>query len=194
MSEAKRALRSKYKTLRATVADREDGEKSLAANLNQLMDQVLNQNAARSESVQNWGAYLAIPGEVDLGKFLKLRQDVQWCFPRIVDHKLEMWRPRLITDVKPGAFGILEPGDGSHLVPPQQLEGLLIPLVAFDQKGYRLGSGKGFYDRYLQGFNGRTIGIAFECQKHSQALPIEPHDQPVDFVVTEDKVYQARNV
>jgi 5-formyltetrahydrofolate cyclo-ligase len=66
-------------------------------------------------------------------------------------------------------------------------------MLAFDRHGHRLGSGKGFYDRYLEGLNARTIGVAFECQMHSEDLPVEPHDRPLDCVVTEQQVYMVRN-
>ncbi len=185
MSEAKQALRSKYKTLRSSLANREDLERLLIQNLLKVLDQMGGQKH------QSWAVYSARQGEASLVELLKLRPDIQWSFPRIVHNKLEMWRPRLVTGLKPGAYGILEPADDSQLVPPEQLNGLFVPLVAFDRKGHRLGSGKGFYDRYLQGFNATTIGVAFECQRHNQDLPVEAHDRRLDFVVTEQQILRV---
>lgn len=185
MSEAKLALRSKYKTLRSNLANRKDLEKLLIQNLLKILDQLGGQKN------QSWAVYAARQGEANLTELLKLRPDIQWSFPRIVHNKLEMWRPRLVTGLKPGAYGILEPDDDSQLVPPEQLKGLFVPLVAFDKKGHRLGSGKGFYDRYLQGFNAVSVGVAFECQMHNEDLPVEAHDRSLDFVVTERQILRA---
>jgi 5-formyltetrahydrofolate cyclo-ligase len=67
---------------------------------------------------------------------------------------------------------------------------VVVPLVAFDSKCYRLGYGQGFYDRFLTTLKPTrclTIGIAFECQ-FIDVLPTEPHDEPVDIIITERRV------
>lgn len=65
---------------------------------------------------------------------------------------------------------------------------VLVPLLAFDDYGYRLGQGAGFYDRTLQALRRhhptRAIGIAFACQR-TDALPVEPHDEKLDSILTE---------
>lgn len=83
--------------------------------------------------------------------------------------------------------------------PPAHAEALtpeiiLLPLVAFDETKNRLGRGGGFYDRALaqihqNGYNPVTIGIAFECQK-TQQIPVEVHDQPMDYIITEAAIYE----
>ncbi len=83
-----------------------------------------------------------------------------------------------------GAFGALIPAAGAALVP----EVLVVPLLAFDRRGYRLGYGGGFYDRTLEGLRARgpvlAIGFAFAAQEVAE-VPVEPTDQPLDLIVTE---------
>lgn len=61
---------------------------------------------------------------------------------------------------------------------------IIVPLLAFDRRGHRLGYGRGFYDRFLRTTRGYTIGIAFSIQE-VERLPVEDHDRPLDCVVTE---------
>jgi 5-formyltetrahydrofolate cyclo-ligase len=84
----------------------------------------------------------------------------------------------------PGPFGALIPETGRWLTP----DILIVPLVAFDCHGQRLGYGGGFYDRTLEGLRARgrvlAVGFAFAAQQ-AEALPLEPVDQPLDMIVTE---------
>ena len=84
----------------------------------------------------------------------------------------------------PGEFGALIPAEGAWVVP----EVLIVPLVGFDARGYRLGYGGGFYDRTLEALRARgpilAIGFAFSGQEMPE-VPIEPTDQRLDAIVTE---------
>lgn len=83
-----------------------------------------------------------------------------------------------------GAFGALIPVDGAWLWP----DVVIVPLVAFDRRGYRLGYGGGFYDRTLEMLRARrpvlAVGFAFAAQELPE-VPIEITDQPLDAIVTE---------
>ena len=84
----------------------------------------------------------------------------------------------------PGEFGAFIPADGAWIEP----DVLIVPLLAFDARGYRLGYGGGYYDRTLQGLRARrptvAIGFAFAAQQVNK-VPIDAFDQRLDAVVTE---------
>jgi 5-formyltetrahydrofolate cyclo-ligase len=90
----------------------------------------------------------------------------------------------------PGTFGTFNPRD---LRPAAvgDWEVAIVPLLAFDRRGYRLGYGKGYYDRLLAASPAATIGVAFAAQELDM-LPVEPHDVPLDWIVTEDEVIATR--
>ncbi|MEQ9607693.1 MAG: 5-formyltetrahydrofolate cyclo-ligase, partial [Kiloniellaceae bacterium] len=93
------------------------------------------------------------------------------------------WRPG--EPLQPAGFGTREPPQSAPLVQPGLL---LVPLLAFDAAGYRLGYGGGFYDRSLallrRAGDILAVGLAFAAQQ-VPAVPREPTDQPLDLVVTE---------
>jgi 5-formyltetrahydrofolate cyclo-ligase len=84
-----------------------------------------------------------------------------------------------------GEFGALIPAEGAWLEP----EVLIVPLLSFDARGYRLGYGGGFYDRTLERLRARhptiAIGFAFSAQQVDE-VPTEPTDQPLDAILTEN--------
>jgi 5-formyltetrahydrofolate cyclo-ligase len=89
----------------------------------------------------------------------------------------------------PAAFGLMEPASVAPVLKPAVL---LVPLAAFDWRGHRIGYGKGFYDRALAALGPvTTIGIAFGLQE-IPLIPDEPHDHPLDFVVTEQETIDTR--
>ena len=86
-------------------------------------------------------------------------------------------------------FGILEPVKTHPKVPNI----IIVPILAFDKERYRLGYGKGFYDRYLNKYLKRfknilTVGVAFSFQKHHK-LPIDKNDIKLDYILTEKGIY-----
>ena len=91
------------------------------------------------------------------------------------------------ADVEPGYFGIREPKRGLH--PPVAkavIDLVVVPAVAFDRRGYRVGYGGGYYDRFLADMDTPKIGLAFSCQIIPEA-PINKYDKAVDGIVTEDE-------
>jgi 5-formyltetrahydrofolate cyclo-ligase len=87
------------------------------------------------------------------------------------------------SELIPGQFGVLEPGAGCPSVSLNQLDLVLVPGVAFDLGGRRLGRGKGFYDRLLAEVRGHKCGVAFDMQIVAE-VPEEPHDIRVDSILT----------
>ncbi|TMP03997.1 5-formyltetrahydrofolate cyclo-ligase [Pseudoalteromonas sp. S3178] len=100
------------------------------------------------------------------------------------------------SPMKANRYGILEPKlNCSQICPLTDLDYLLMPLVAFDNQGNRLGMGGGFYDKTLAQLHQgnwqkpQLIGLAHSCQK-VDALPIESWDVPLKTIITPDKIYQ----
>ncbi len=86
-------------------------------------------------------------------------------------------------------FGMLEPAKTGVKIP----DIMLVPMLAFDKEKYRLGYGKGFYDRYLNKYLKRfkniiTVGVAFSFQRHHK-LPINRNDVKLNFIITEKGIY-----
>jgi 5-formyltetrahydrofolate cyclo-ligase len=94
----------------------------------------------------------------------------------------------LDQDIAPGVFGILEP-QSSEVVPPRQIDFILVPARGFDREGNRLGRGGGYYDRYMSqpGFDAWRCGVAFACQV-LDAVPHDETDLPVHLLVTDEDV------
>ncbi|MEW6447122.1 MAG: 5-formyltetrahydrofolate cyclo-ligase [Bacillota bacterium] len=89
-------------------------------------------------------------------------------------------------DLVPGAYGIFEPKPSCPAVPPQDFDLVLVPGVAFDAKGFRLGFGGGYYDRFLSRLREDTItvGLAYRFQVVDTVFP-QSHDRWVHYIITE---------
>ncbi len=97
-------------------------------------------------------------------------------------------RFRKWDDLEKGPLGILEPKSGG-MIDAGEIDLAFIPGVAFDKKGVRLGYGKGVFDRLFAKSRAKRVGLAYKFQMVND-LPKEKHDLMMDFVVTEEEVYQ----
>jgi len=133
-------------------------------------------------------AFWPITGEPDLRPLLTwLRKKSRLLLPRIVDQSLVFHQVDEEVELIPGPYGTREPNPTLHRIDPAYFDAILVPGLAFTEKGERLGRGGGFYDRFLPTLTERTrrIGVAFHCQL-SGFLPVEIHDQTVHEVITGD--------
>jgi 5-formyltetrahydrofolate cyclo-ligase len=87
------------------------------------------------------------------------------------------------TDVCSGHFGIREPAAWCEQLEMSRFDLLLVPGVAFDLQGHRLGRGKGYYDQLLEHVRGTTCGVGFDEQMVLE-IPVEPHDQRLNCILT----------
>lgn len=99
---------------------------------------------------------------------------------------------RDIGEVRPSSMmGLMEPLDSTEVVPPEDLDFIVVPALAFDEEGYRVGYGGGYYDRFLSRTKAYTVGVARE-RLMMEKVPREPHDVAVHCVVTEKKARLIR--
>ncbi len=102
---------------------------------------------------------------------------------------MSLYRYRRHAPLVPNRFGIPEPAPGAPYVAPLSVDVLLVPLVAFDGYGVRLGMGAGYYDRFLgrlpPSMRPRLVGLAHEVQRSLDPLPFADWDVPLDGVITE---------
>lgn len=113
----------------------------------------------------------------------------------VVDYKrrcLLSARIDSLDALRPGRFGLYEPDSSSiHLADPSSIDLVVVPGIAFDSSGNRIGFGGGYYDRFLRDLSALKIGIAYQCQVIEQIVP-GPTDVPIDLVVTEERVYNCK--
>jgi 5-formyltetrahydrofolate cyclo-ligase len=138
------------------------------------------------------GGYHALPEEADPALLLArlVETGCTVAFPRVTgkDQPLEFHHVPDGEVLEPGSFGIPEP---LGIWPRAMPDLLLVPLLAFDAKGHRLGTGGGFYDRTLAILKVRTVGIAYAGQEIS-SIPFEAHDRTLDMVLTEQGIRRFR--
>lgn len=90
---------------------------------------------------------------------------------------------KLATDIVTGKFGVREPAPHCAKIPLNSIDLVLVPGLAFDLQGNRLGRGQGFYDRLLSQVSGVKCGVGYDFQLREE-VPTEPHDAKVDFIFT----------
>lgn len=93
-------------------------------------------------------------------------------------------------DVSPGVWGIPEPVRNNP-VALETVDIMIVPALAFDEQGNRLGHGAGFYDRILARYQGLSIGLAFEVQILPR-IPVDSHDCPVRKIITEKRIITVK--
>jgi 5-formyltetrahydrofolate cyclo-ligase len=96
----------------------------------------------------------------------------------------------LTSDIVTGKFGVREPASSCAEIPPGKFDLVLVPGMAFDSDGNRLGRGLGFYDRLLEKISGIKCGIGYDFQL-LEKIPVEPHDAKVDFILTPSRCVKA---
>ena len=130
--------------------------------------------------------FASIGSEVDTSHALaSLRAaGVACALPRVVQRHgpLEFAWAAEGAQLQAGALGVLEPAGPP--VPLASLDVVLVPGLVFDRQLHRLGYGKGYYDRTLAAYTGRTVGLAFALQVVEQ-LPVQAHDVPLHALATE---------
>ncbi len=129
--------------------------------------------------------YFSAHSEVDTSLLFTLSEKAgkKICAPRVLN---ETAMEAAYVDEGPlqkGKFGIWEPCGKVA----EDIDLVIVPGVVFDRQGHRIGYGKGYYDRFLQGRKVSTVGLAYACQVVPE-IPAEPHDVTLDMIVTEEGI------
>lgn len=177
-------IKSKKKELRRLIAERRtSADPALLAEESARLVQEIEE----SEFFKAAGcvmAYWPMKGEVDLrALMLKYQALKRFVLPVVAGEVLELrlfeGEERLVTGSR---YGILEP-DGATFRDYAKIDLVLVPGVAFDREGYRLGHGKAYYDRLLPRLTrAHKVGVGFDFQL-VESVPVEPHDEVLDAVV-----------
>lgn len=131
--------------------------------------------------------YMPMRTEVDLHSLLTDFPDKRWLLPRIIpgEEGIMVFHPYDPGNLIIHPFGMAEPAPHLPQVPPKEIELVLAPGLAFDKNGWRLGYGGGYFDRFLKGFGGVSVGVVFQALL-LDAIPHDEYDIPVSWLITEN--------
>jgi len=185
IAEQKRQLRRIYRNLRKELGDNARKEASLS-----ICSWIESWPVFQNSSVIL--TYMPMRNEVDLTRLLEYQPSKRWVLPRIIpeeNHRMvfHLYQPgRLIHH----RFGMEEPAPDLPLIPDEEIQLALVPGLAFDRQGRRLGYGGGYFDRFLGSFQGTSLGVTFQALLLDQ-LPWGGRDVPVQWIVTERGIFQC---
>lgn len=182
--EDKRSLRKRVRGLMEAQAPADRRRRSLA-----IEEKLFALDAFRQAKAVCF--YVSMPHEVDTEPMIDkaLARGMRVCVPRCdgASATLTLYAIGSRDELVPGTWGILEPSpDASRVVKPEEVGCVIVPGVAFDAEGGRVGNGKGFYDRFLKTLrpDAAKIGLAFSLQM-VPGVPAEAHDVKLDLVLTD---------
>lgn len=134
--------------------------------------------------------YHSLPDELSTHSFLdKWGARKRFFLPRVNGVNLDIL-PYDRSRLHLGSFHIEEP-DGTETVPVEQIEMIIVPAVAYDRNGNRVGRGRGYYDRLLSSSTAVKVGVGYDFQLVDE-IDAEPHDVPVDIVITQTRTIVRR--
>lgn len=181
VSQVKKILREQ---MREALADLTEQERTWS-------DGELLQQFLQHEKVQQANTvmlYYGVGTEVHTEPLITalLEQGKRVCLPRCLpEHQMQAQAITALSDLVPDKYGIPAPKEDCPVLSREEMDVILVPGLCFDSRGNRLGQGGGYYDRYLEDYEGVTIGLCRE-DFFQVNLPREPLDTWVRFVLTED--------
>lgn len=176
-------IRRKIKAMRSMMLDMEKAQaaEEVFARL---------ENTAAFMLAEKILMYHSLPDELPTHRFLdKWKEKKRFFLPRVNGVNLDIL-PYDESRLELGSFHIEEP-IGNDTVDADDIELIVVPAVAYDRRGNRLGRGKGFYDRLLATTQATKIGVGYEFQLVDE-IPAEKHDVPMDMVITQNTTVVIR--
>lgn len=196
MSNKRAQIRAEIRNTRKNLSNNQQIIAAQSLKMN-FIQHLKSENTTNSKHI---AIYLSNDGELDTSLLIKELWNLNHAVYLPIIHpfngaNLLFQRYEKNSPMRANRYGILEPKlNCSQICPLPALDYLLMPLVAFDKQGNRLGMGGGFYDRTLARLHKQNwqkpqlIGLAHECQL-VDALPIESWDVPLKTIITPDKTY-----
>ena len=196
MSNKRAQIRAEIRNTRKNLSNNQQ----IIAAQSLKMNFIQHLKSEKTTNSKHIAIYLSNDGELDTSLLIKELWNLNHVVYLPIIHpfngaNLLFQRYEKNSPMRANRYGILEPKlNCSQICPLPALDYLLMPLVAFDKQGNRLGMGGGFYDRTLARLHEQNwqkpqlIGLAHECQK-VDALPIESWDVPLKTIITPDKTY-----
>ncbi len=186
----KTALREKYRAIRTsmTTDEKKARDEAIAMQVRRLWQYEDNSTLL---------VYVSTPIEVDTRMIIAnaLQDGKRVAVPRCIagTRNMDFYYIQSLNDLEPGSFGVLEPIPNENNLVTDLSGGLcIVPAFSYDWNGFRLGYGKGYYDRFLSRFEGNIIGICYaDCVQRS--LPHGRFDRPVELLVTETYLRRTFN-
>lgn len=179
----KNQLRNKFKKKRAELSD-----KNLKSS--EICNIFLNSDTYKNAKIIL--CYSALNGEVDTNAVINqsLADGKTLALPKCInkDGFMNYYIIDSLNSLVEGMFGISEPDNSCKLLDDFSDSVCIVPALSFDKKGYRLGYGKGYYDRFLEKYNGISVGLCYN-DLISENLPINEFDKSVNAVITENKIF-----
>lgn len=181
--KTKSQLRCKFKNIRDSLPFKESKSEAIC-------ERFLNSDIYKNSS--SVFLYSPIKSEVDTSCILNkaLLDGKRVAFPLCLDEGglMEFYYVNSEEDLTNGTFGIKEPRSNCEKASCDNLSVCLVPGISFDLTGTRLGYGKGYYDRFLKGFCGISVGISYhDCTV--DRLPKSVHDIKVNYLITDKSIY-----
>lgn len=178
-------IECKKRRLEMTQAERQYADDIIFENIKSILD---------FRSIKTLYCYVSSPEiEVDTLNLIDLFLEklIPVAVPKCVSgsYTLEHFIITGMDQLKKGTFGIMEPDPliCERVSPPH--EGVcIVPGLAFDAAGVRMGYGKGYYDRFLENFKGLKIGLCYESCFYSEGIPHDSFDAVMDIVVTDREI------
>ncbi len=177
----KNALRKQYKKIRADISDKDVKSCQIAENL------LASMSYKYAKTVLIYSAKTDEPDTVQIAE-AALRDGKRVYFPKSYsDGIMKFFRVSLLSELTDGMFGIKEPDEkAEEYTPCGTAELCIVPGVCFDRNGYRIGYGKGYYDRFLSKFKGISAGLAFSECISNEPVPFEKrHDKQLNLIISE---------
>jgi len=191
--------------MRASIPEEKDRIRSQCRRARLAMGESFRSQASLDicTKIEAWSAfkfadvilsYLPIKAEVDLGTLFIEYPRKRWVLPRIIpgtDHRMT-FHPYEPMQLVRHPYGMLEPVASLPSIDPQDIQLALVPGLAYQHEGWRLGYGGGYYDRFFKCFKGLSLGITFAALLLDQ-LPHTEHDLPVQWIATETQLFDTQN-